>query len=158
MHSAFDYIFNIHKKDNFCTKVLARWTKKINGEYSGIIPPTTDDIKTNTELVPVFIGHHFIKQPEVVLEVRKLLVGYILRWHGDFNELLDLDPLNKYKQKNNHPFVERLEKALNDSRVTTTILTAQKKEIMESFNNKSWMAIPLNDFLSIAGEIANIDT
>ena len=108
--------------------------------------------------MPVFIGNIFIKQPEVVLEVRKLLVGYILRWHGDFNELLDLDPLNKYKQKNNHPFVERLEKALNDSRVTTTILTAWKKEIMESFNNKNWMAIPLNDFLSIAGEIAHIDT
>lgn len=124
IHSAFDYIFNTHKKEKFCTKVLSRWTKKINGEYSDRISPTTDHIKTNTELVPVFIGNIFINQPEVVLEVRKLLVGYILRWHGDFNELLDLDPLNKYKEKNNHPFVERLEKALNDSRVTTTISTA----------------------------------
>ena len=158
MHSAFDYIFNTHRKDNFCAKVLAEWTTKINGEYSGGIPPTTDDIKTNTELVLDFIGHLFIKQPQVVLEVRKLLVGSILRWHDEFNELLDLEPSNKYERKNNHPFVERLEKALTDSGVTTTILTAWKKEIIESFNNKNWMAIPLKDFLTTAGESARVDT
>ena len=127
MYSVFDYIFNTYKKDYFCAKVLAGWTTKIKGEYSGGISPTTDDIKTNTDLVTSFIVHIFIKQPQVVLGIRKLLVGSILRWHDEFNELLDLDLFNKYERKNNHLFVERLENALNDSGVTTSILTAWKK-------------------------------
>ena len=84
MHSAFDYIFNSVRKDMSCVKVLSGWTTIRNGEYNVGIPPTPDDIKTESDKVTTFIHFLFFNQNNIDWEVQKLLTGTLLRWYQDF--------------------------------------------------------------------------
>ena len=159
MHSAFDYIFNSAKKDNFCAKVLGGWTKMQNGEYAGGVTPTTDDIITNKEQVDTFISNLFFFQPNVDCKVRKLLVASLLRWYDDFQFLLEMDPMMQYEDdKQTHIVVQKVETARLESKVTPDTLATWQKEVIHGFTTKNWTAIPLEKFLDKVGDTATVDT
>ena len=101
LHSAFDYIFNSAHKDSSCALVLSGWLETVDSVYQGGFSPTFEAIKTEPEKAELFLKFLFIKQKDFVDEkVLKLCLASVLRYYQEFEELVNLEPNNKYKGKN----------------------------------------------------------
>ena len=129
MHSDFDYIFNSVRKDMSCAKVLSGWKTIRNGEYNGGIPPTPDDIKTESDKVTTFIHFLFFNQNNIDWEVHKLLTGTLLHWYQDFQNILDQDPNQKYTIKRNYIAIDKIEQAQEQTQVSSSTFILWQKEI-----------------------------
>ena len=101
LHSAFDYIFNSDHKDDSCAHVLAGWLEAMDSVFQGGFTPCFDSIKTEPEKAKMFLNFLFLKQKDYVNEeVLKLLLASILRFYQECEELLSVEPNNKFKGKN----------------------------------------------------------
>ena len=100
LHSAFDYIFNSHQKDDSCAHVLAGWQEKDDNKYKGGFSPSFDAIQTHPEKAVKFTELLFIKQKGFLdREILKLLFASILRFYNDFEAVLLFEPTNKFESK-----------------------------------------------------------
>lgn len=112
IHSAFDYIYNSASKDRTCGKVLSNWLRSVNGEIVGGYPPTAEDIQTEEEKLFKFTKNLFSHQVHVTnKDLKKLMIGSILRWEDDVIRCISSDPLKSYVHDiTAHMYIAEIEK------------------------------------------------
>ena len=80
-----------------------------NGKYIGGISPAFDAITTEPELAVKFMNKLFKNQPDVDEKVKKLLFASLLRFYADFENLLEKEPLQRFKNKRKHVVIDQIE-------------------------------------------------
>jgi len=117
IHSAFDYIYNSASKDAQCGKVLGNWLRNVNGKLVGGYPPSTEDIETERDKVFIFSNHLFSRQQHLTnKDLKKLLIGSILRWEDDVSLAINYDPKQQYKHNiKGHPYMAEIDKAKQET-------------------------------------------
>ena len=92
-----------------------------NGNYIGGISPAFDAITTESELAVKFMNKLFKNQPDVDEKVKKLLFASLLRFYADFENLLEKEPLQRFKNKCEHVVIDRIEQTRIDCGVDEEI-------------------------------------
>lgn len=115
-------------------KVLAGWSNgNDDARFTCGCPPTCSDIVTEKEKVQSFIESLMGHNNHVPKAVKEILVANMLRFWDDFIEILDKEPNGKYKDVMEHPFVNRVHKALLRSGVSNDGFKAWCSEVTSGF-------------------------
>lgn len=138
LHTLFDYLVSSSHNDELCAKVLAHWTMKFGNSYFGGYPPVLSDITTESEKVKVFMSLLFKNHADLDTKVVELLTGSLLRFHGDFIELIQKEPNGKFKNVEDHPFVFLVNKACQEAGVSDQTFAAWQAEVRSGFCNKNF--------------------
>ena len=115
LHTAFDYIFNNEKKDSACGKVLAGWLMvDSNGKRRGGYPSKTQ-MDHESDKFDSFVCFLLFKDSTLNTEVAGILATTVLLFHDEFNSIIGNEPNGKWKQWQNHPFNQKILKAMSEA-------------------------------------------
>ena len=72
--------------------------------FMGAPPPSLDDIKTEPELVTLFVDALFVHRTHITQKTKfkRILAATVLRFHGSFLEIIGNKPSGKYKYPTHH--------------------------------------------------------
>ena len=116
IHTAFDYIFNNEKKDSACGKVLAGWLMvDSNGNIRGGGYPAKTKMDHEPNKFYSFVDFLFYKDKHLATEVKRVISTGILLFHDEFNSTVQNEPNNKWTQWQQHPFNQRVLKAMSEA-------------------------------------------
>ena len=152
MHSAFDYILNSKQKDRLCAKVLANWLVKMGDDYVGGIPPSGEAIFHKWECYEKFVNELFSAEVHLDICFKRMLTASILRWYEYFVSLVKEEPLRRFTNHHNHPFISHLIKAAADVGLTEEDIIEWSKVVKRDFISKNCLAIPMSTVSKAYGD------
>ena len=73
-----------------CGKTLAHWFFKQSNYIYGGVPPTLDDIKTEPDLVNLFVNSLFVYRTQLTQKTKfkRILAASVMRFHDAFREII----------------------------------------------------------------------
>ena len=87
-------------------KTVAQWFFKQSNEIHGGVPPTLDNIKTEADLVTLFVDILFFHRTQLThkTKCKYIIAVTVLRFHDAFLGILGYEPSGKYKYQTHQPF------------------------------------------------------
>ena len=81
-----------------CGKTLAHWFFKKSNEIYGGTPPSLDDLKTEPEMVNLFVDSLFFHRTYITLKTKckRTLDATVLRFYETFPGIIGDEPSGKY--------------------------------------------------------------
>ena len=125
-----------------CGKALAHWLFKQSNEIHGGTPPSHDNIKTEPELVNLFVDALFVHRTHIThkTKFKRILAATVLRFHGSFIEIISNEPSGKYKDPTHHYFHHRIISVLADTNTSIETFHRWQDEVIAGFNKKmGWL-------------------
>ena len=86
-------------------KTVAHWFFKQSNEIHRGVLPTLDNIKTEADLVNLFIDLLFVYRTQLThkTKFKHILAGTVVRFLHVFLIIIDNEPSGKYINQNHHP-------------------------------------------------------
>ena len=89
-----------------CGKTLACWFYKMSSEIYGGVPLTLDDIRTDSQMVYLFVNSIFVNNTGLWYKttLKHILASYVLLFYDIFLGIIVNEPSGKYKDSSHHSF------------------------------------------------------
>ena len=128
-----------------CGKTLSHWLFKQSNEIYGGTPPSLDDIKTEPELVKLFVNALFVHRTHIShkTKFKNILAATVLRFHGSFLEVIGNEPSGKYKYPTHHHFHHTIISILSDTKISIQNFQKWQDEVIAGFNEINWLDITI---------------
>ena len=103
-----------------CGKTLSHWLFKQLDEIYGGTHPSLDDIKTEPELVKLFVNALFVHRTHIRQnkKFKNILAATVLRFHVSFKEVIGNEPSGKYNDPTHHYFHHKIMCILSESNIS----------------------------------------
>ena len=106
LHTIFSYVFTSKLNGMRCGKNLSNLFYKVSSEIYGGVPPTLDDIQTESQMVHLFVNSIFVHRTGLRYrkKLKHILAASILQFYDAFIGIIGNEPSGKYKDISHHPF------------------------------------------------------
>ena len=145
IHTIFSYLFTSLSNDMRCGKTLAHWLFKQSNEIYGGTPPSIDNIKTEPELVDLFVDALFFHRTHIIekTKFKRILAATVLRFHGSFLEVIGNELSGKYRDSAHHYFHHKIFSTLSDTKFSIQTFHKWQDELIAGFNENNWLDVAI---------------
>ena len=119
LHTIFSYVFISMSNYTRCGKTLAHCFYNISSEIYDSIPPTLDDIQTESEKVQLFVNYLLVQNTGIHnnTELNHILAASILIFNDEFLGIIVNEPSGKNKDTSHHPFHPKIASILFELKI-----------------------------------------
>ena len=122
-----------------CGKTLAHWFFKQSNDIYGGTPPSLYNIKTEPDLVNLFVDALFVHRTHIMDKImfKCILDATVLRFHGSFFEVIGNEPSGKYKDLTHHYFHHKIISIISDTKISIQTFHKWQDEVIAGYNEKN---------------------
>ena len=128
-----------------CGKTLAHWLFKQSNEIYGGTPPSLDNIKTEPELVELFVDALFVHRIHITHKTKfeLILPATVMSFHGSFFKVIGNELSGKYKDPTHHHFYHKIISILLDTKISIQTFHKWQDEVIAGFNENNWLGFDI---------------
>ena len=129
--------------DMICGKNLAHWFYKVYIDIYGGVPPTPDDIRTESQMVHLFLDSLFVHNTGIQYKTKfnHILAASVLQFYDAFPGIIGNGPYGKYNDRSHNPFHHNIVSVVFELNISGETFDKCKKGVIDGFNNKNWLGV-----------------
>ena len=129
-------------------KTLDHWFYMVYKKIYGDVTPTLDDIRTEYQMVHLFVDIIFVKKDGLWYKnkLNNILAASVLWFYGVFIGIIVNEPSGKYKYLSYHPFHQKIIFIIFELNITDETVEKCNKEVIDGFNDKNWLGVNIEEF------------
>ena len=132
IHTIFRYVLTSMSNDMRCGKTISNQFYKAPSEIYGSVPPTLDDIQTESQTIHLFEDVLFVNNTGLWYKkkLKHILAASVFQFYDDFRGIILNEPSGKYKDRSHHPFHQNIVFILFEVSISNESFDKWKKEVI----------------------------